>query len=216
MLGQIGEFAERFPNAQILVTSRPGAADSPALDGFQKVVLEDLSEPQKLGFIDHWHQALAANFRRNRDDAVIVQLRRAALRELERQPTLALLATNPLLCAAICALHWLSRRKVVEEAWQRGALSQDSMQTGLLAGSVWNLCEQLTRMLVHQRDLDRELGGAAFGPAYCLSYEQKREILARIAYGMVAGDLWSAMARRDVLAHVEAALAGFREQGPFS
>jgi hypothetical protein len=212
MLGQIGSFAERFPKAQILVTSRPGAADSASLDGFQKVVLEDLSEQQKLGFIDHWHQALAANFRRNRDDPVIAQLHRAALRELELQPTLALLATNPLLCAAICALHWLSRRKVVEEAWQRGALSQGSMQTGVLPGSLWNLCEQLTRMLVHQRDLDRELGGAAFGPAYCLSYEQKREILARIAYGMVASNLLSAMARKDALAHVKKALDGFPEQ----
>jgi Leucine-rich repeat (LRR) protein len=216
MLGQIGNFAERFPKAQILVTSRPGTADSASLDGFQKVVLEDLSEPQKLGFIDHWHQALAANFRRSRDDALVAQLHQAALRELERQPTLALLASNPLLCAAICALHWLSRRKVVEEAWQKGPLSQGSMQTGVLPGSLWNLCEQLTRMLVHQRDLDRELGGAAFGPAYCLSYEQKREILARIAYGMVAGDLLSAMARKDALAHVAKALDGFREQGSVS
>jgi internalin A len=216
MLGQIGNFAERFSKAQILVTSRPGAADSASLDGFQRVVLEDLSEPQKLGFIDHWHQALAANFRRKGSDAVIAQLHRAALRELERQPTLALLATNPLLCAAICALHWLSRRKVVEEAWQKGTLSQGSMQTGVLPGSLWNLCEQLTRMLVHQRDLDRELGGTAFGPAYCLSYEQKREILARIAYGMVAGDLLSAMARNDALAHVQAALERFREQIPAS
>jgi Leucine-rich repeat (LRR) protein len=216
ILEQIGDFAERFPKAQVLVTSRPGAVEDGTLDGFQKVVLEDLSEPQKLRFIDHWHRALAANFKRKADDAVIAQLHQAALRELERQPTLGLLATNPLLCAAICAVHWLSRRKTVEEAWQSGTLSTASMQMGVLPASLWNLCEALTRMLVHQRDLDRELGGAAFGPAYCLTYEQKREILARIAYGMVAGELLSAMARGDVRAHVEAALAGFRDQPPVS
>ena len=94
-----------------------------------------------------------AIFKRKADDPVIAQLHQAALRELQRQPTLGLLATNPLLCAAICALHWLSRRKVVEEAWQSGRLSPGSMQTGVLPGGLWNLCEQLTRMLVHQRDL---------------------------------------------------------------
>jgi hypothetical protein len=216
ILEQIADFVDRFPNAQVLVTSRPGAVGDGALDGFPKVVLEDLNEQQRLGFIDHWHQAFAANFKRKDDDAVVGHLHLAALRELERQPTLALLATNPLLCAAICALHWLSRRKVVEEAWESGAFSPDSMQTGVLPASLWNLCEQLTRMLVHQRDLDRELGGAAFGPAYCLTYEQKREILARIAYGMVAGELLSAMSRGDARAHVEAALAGFRDQVPAS
>jgi hypothetical protein len=208
ILEQISDFVERFPRAQILITSRPGAVEDGALGGFRKVALEDLSEQQKLGFIDHWHQALAANFKRKGDDPVVAELYQAALRELKRQPTLALLATNPMLCAAICALHWLSRRKVVEEAWQSGRLPQGSMQSGVLPGGLWNLCEQLTRMLVHQRDLDRELGGVAFGPAYCLSYEQKREILARIAYGMVAGDLLSAMARKDALDH------GRREPGP--
>ncbi len=211
ILRQVRDFAERFPKAQILVTSRPGAVEDDELDGFQKVALEELSEQQKLGFIDHWHQALATNFKRKYDDAAVAQLHQAAVRELQRQPTLALLATNPLLCSAICALHWLSRRKVVEEAWRRGTSSPGSMQSGVLPGSLWNLCEQLTRMLVHQRDLDRQLVGAAFGAAYSLSYEQKREILARIAYGMVADDLLSAMHRKDVLSHVEASLAGFRE-----
>ena len=134
ILEQIGGFAKRFPKAQILVTSRPGAVGDELPDGFQKVVLEDLSEPQRLGFIDHWHQALAANFRRE-GDSVIAQLHAAALWELERQPTLSLLATNPLLCAAICALHWLSRRKVVEEAWQSGTLPPGSMQTGCCRGA---------------------------------------------------------------------------------
>ena len=211
ILSQIEHFAERFPSAQVLVTSRPGAVDSGTLSNFQKVVLEDLSESQRLGFIDHWHRALAANSNRERNDAVIAELRRAALRELERQPSLALLATNPLLCSAICALHWLSRRKVVEEAWQ-GHATTGSMQGSVLPGSLWNLCEALTRMLVHQRDFERDLGGASFGPAYTLSYEQKRETLARIAYGMVAGDLLSAMTRKDTLAHVQAALDGFRDQ----
>jgi Leucine-rich repeat (LRR) protein len=212
ILKQISDFARRLPKAQILLTSRPGAVEGGALKGFRTVVLEDLSEQQKIEFIDHWHKALAANCECERDNSVIVQLRIAALRELEQQPTLALLATNPLLCAAICALHWLSRRKVVEEALQSQKVSPGSMQTTVLPGSLWNLCEALTRMLVHQRDLDRELGGAAFGPAYSLSYELKREILARIAYGMVAGDLLSAISRKDALAHVQAALTGFREK----
>ena len=86
------------------------------------------------------------------------------------------------------------------------------MQGTVLPGSLWNLCELLTRMLVHQRDLDREVGGAPFGAAYSLSYKLKREILARIAYGMVAGDLLSAMGRGTARAHVQAALSGFREQ----
>jgi NACHT domain/Leucine Rich repeats (2 copies) len=214
ILEQIGDFCERFPNAQILVTSRPGAVEEGTLSGFQKVEIEDLSQPQKLEFIDHWHRALAANFRRAHNDTAIARLHQAALRELEQQPTLALLATNPMLCAAICALHWLSRRKAVEEAWRAPVPSPGSIHGTVLPASLWNLCEQLTRMLVHQRDLDRELGGTALGATYDLSYELKREILARIAYGMVAGDLLSAMVQTDALAHIRTALSSSREQVP--
>lgn len=211
LLAEIANFAKRFPKAQIIVTSRPGAAALSVLPGFEKVELEELSEGQQREFIAHWHHALAANYQRSRDDTAVAALQQAVYRELEQQRALAQLATNPLLCAAVCALHWLSRRKVVEEAWSsRADFAGFTIEGTVLPASRWNLCEKLTYMLVHQRDLDRELGGETFGAAYHLSYELKREILARIAYDMVASDLLSAMTRIDAQRHVEAALAAYR------
>lgn len=210
VLGQIEGYAKRFPMAQILVTARPNAVEADALDGFLRVELDDLDPDQKRCFIEHWHAALAANVRRQADDPIIRFLREAVRRELERQPALDRLAANPLLCAAVCALHWLQRRHQVNEGWARPEAFA-GFEGNVLPGNIWSLCEKLVYMLAHQRDLDRRLQGGSFGPAYELSYELKREILARLAYGMVAGDLLSAMPRDEAVPQIDAAVAKSRE-----
>jgi len=208
VLKRIADYAKRFPKAQVLVTSRPEATDRARLKDFVPVELDELNPEQQVAFIAHWHKALALNLDRASDDPAIEALQAALGRELERQPALVRLAVNPLLCGAICALHWMFRRPLVEDAWHGKEVS--GFEESVLPGTLWSLTEALTEMLVHQRDVVRKLPGERFGEAYGLSYDTKREILARIAYGMTEDELVSALPRGKAIEHAQAALNALR------
>ena len=163
--------------------------------GFLEAEVDDLTPEQRSRFVESWHRALAIKLGCDEDDQDIMRIASNLQAALERQPKIALLATNPLLCAAICALH--------------------ERNPGNLPKDEWDLCERLTRMLVEQRDRTHGRNEAIrlseFGPAYQLPYNDKRSILARIAEAMVSQQL-SALPRDEVLDHVASALAEQRSR----
>ena len=208
-LKQIGDWATQFPDAQIVVTSRPGATPKTALAGFTRVELDELSDDQKVRFVDHWHQALSLQLQWARDDAIVVALASGVRRELAGQRALNDLAANPLLCASLCALHWDRRREAALTAHRTGAAFRTDSY--ILPSDRWEICEALVQMLLQRREQE-SLGFdiAAFPEAYRLNPKQKRAALVRIAYGMAENDMRSTMPRADAVRRVEQALVDMR------
>ena len=208
-LEKIRQWATRFPNAQIVVTSRPGAIPDLALRDFTCVELDELSEDQKARFVDHWHRALCLQRRWARDDAIVVALVGAVRRELAGQRALNDLAANPLLCASLCALHWDRRREVAVTAHRTGAIFR--IDSYILPSDRWEICEALVQMLLQRREQESlGLDISAFPEAYRLNPKQKRAALVRIAYGMTENDMRSTMPRADAVRRIEQALVDMR------
>ena len=89
------------------MASCPGAFDKSILKDLNFIVtqLDELSPDQRNVFIDHWHQAYVDNAGISTDDEDLRICRDNLKTALRLQPQIGRLATNPLLCAGICALH---------------------------------------------------------------------------------------------------------------
>ncbi len=106
-----------FPDACYIVTSRPtGLKDSQGevwqewedwaqREQFSNLTLEPMSAANMEKFIIQWHEALAAAQLPEDRQKDLNSMARNLQRLLEQRPELQRLATNPLLCAMICALH---------------------------------------------------------------------------------------------------------------
>ncbi|GAA1908771.1 NACHT domain-containing protein [Streptomyces sodiiphilus] len=86
-----------FPDNLWLVTARPSAVrhDWLAGDGFTDLSLAPMSREDTTAFVRRWHTATRT------DEETCADL----LDVLRRRPDLARLATNPLMCGLVCALH---------------------------------------------------------------------------------------------------------------
>ncbi|MFF7639032.1 NACHT domain-containing protein [Streptomyces canus] len=86
-----------YPDNLWLVTSRPSAVhdDWLALDGFAELSLAPMNRDAVTEFVERWHTATGAD----------PSLARRLLTAVHTKQDLAALATNPLMCALICALH---------------------------------------------------------------------------------------------------------------
>ncbi len=106
-----------FPDACYIVTSRPTGLKNSQGDVWQEwedwaqreqfshLTLEPMSPANMEKFIIQWHQALAAAQLPEDRQRDLNSMARNLQRLLEQRPELQRLATNPLLCAMICALH---------------------------------------------------------------------------------------------------------------
>lgn len=95
-----------FPNNRVIVTSRPTAVTENWLTrlDFKVSVLQPMEPPDIIAFIEHWHDAAAASAPpEESEDIRLLGLKLAAA--VRERPQLQALATSPLLCALLCALH---------------------------------------------------------------------------------------------------------------
>lgn len=74
-------------------------------DGFVDATLQDMTPQDITSFVAHWHDAVASGLDDGEDKAKLPELSQALTLELKKNSDLAKLATSPLLCAMICALH---------------------------------------------------------------------------------------------------------------
>jgi hypothetical protein len=156
------ELVAAFPKARYVVTSRPTAAARDWLDaeGFDTAELQPMSWPDVRFFIRHWHKALATTSTYTAEQ--LASYEATLLQTLQGRRHLRALATNPLLCALLCALH-LDRRM---------QLPRDRMELYSIA----------LDMLLERRDTERRIlseGGAA------LSRTDKTLILQGLAYWLI-------------------------------
>ncbi|MFE0133988.1 NACHT domain-containing protein [Streptomyces sp. NPDC059037] len=137
-----------------LATTRPSALAPGWLEreGFHEFTLNALRPDDLRRFIQRWHRAAAA--REGEDDALIQSLR--------VRPELSRLATNPLMCTLICALH--------------------RERNGYLPAGRAALYKAALSMLLERRDVERGLRGLK------LSEEAAAEPLKRLAYWLIRNE----------------------------
>ncbi|MCF6256387.1 MAG: NACHT domain-containing protein [Gammaproteobacteria bacterium] len=160
-----------FPNNIFIVSTRPTAVSDKWLsaEGFSEAHINPMSAIDREHFIDRWHEAVSAELKRQGKIVDLATISSELKSTLLGNPQIARLASNPLLCAAICALHRDRGKKLPQ--------SQSS------------LCEALCEMLLHRRDEESGIDEAAQASAYSnFHYDQKRALIQHLAHHMVLNE----------------------------
>ncbi len=146
------ELLWEFPGNVCLVTARPSAVreDWLSAEGFRELSLSPMSREDVAAFIERWHRAAKAG--RERADALLAAVR-------SRQD-LGRLATNPLMCGLLCALHRTSH--------------------GYLPRGREELYEAALRMLLERRDRQRSIEHGL-----ALDARAQAVLLERLAYWLI-------------------------------
>ncbi|MER6083152.1 NACHT domain-containing protein [Streptomyces sp. NPDC001833] len=142
-----------FPGNRWMLTSRPTAVRPEwlAAEGFRELTLAPMRRADVTTFLDRWHTAAQAP-----------QFKGPLLDSLRTKRDLARLATNPLMCGLICALHRERR--------------------GFLPTGRKELYDAALAMLLARRDRERGMGAV---DEVELSEEVQLELLQRLAYALV-------------------------------
>ena len=132
-----------FPNAKFVVTSRPGAASGQWLEreGFDTAEVQPMTWPDVREFIRHWHAAFRGQSADQERRDHLAACEQGLLEALYTRRHLRLLATSPLLCALICALHLDRRMHLPRNRMELYAVAMD--------------------MLLERRDVERQISGPA-------------------------------------------------------
>jgi NACHT domain len=161
-----------YPSVVCIVSSRPAALDLAELPaGFDALTLEPMRLRESEQLVLQWHEAVSTNML---DLVKLQQLERSRLSlqsALPSRPALRALASNPLLCAMMCALNWHFS----------GQIPSDRM----------TLYQSAIDLLVSRRDDDREIESELLRQ---LGPKNSQEILDRLAYWMMRNGLSEAPA----------------------
>ncbi|MGA4861044.1 NACHT domain-containing protein [Streptomyces lavendulocolor] len=153
-----------FPHARYVVTTRPSAVpeDWLAHHGFAAHSLLPMERDDIRAFIEHWHEAArqecAAPGERDRLDT----FEKSLLHAVGTRRALGRLATNPLMCALLCALN-RDRRMQLPRARKE-------------------LYDAALDMLLVRRDSEREVVGVE---GVDLTREEQMALLQRFAYWLI-------------------------------
>ncbi|GAA1869853.1 NACHT domain-containing protein [Pseudonocardia ailaonensis] len=141
------QFSSAYPEVPIVVTSRPSAVEKDWLKsaGFTQIQLEPMSVPDVAEFLHRWHTAIGEAAREGDvslpcDPPELDRYETSLHRQLAARRHLQSLATNPLMCAMLCALN-LDRQT---------RLPADRMK----------LYEDAILLLLERRDSGREIPAA--------------------------------------------------------
>ncbi|MFI9239662.1 NACHT domain-containing protein [Streptomyces sp. NPDC053079] len=148
-----------YPDARYVITTRPSAVREGWLAdaGFTELELLPMSRGDVLSFIDRWHTAAGrADSERLRAFSESLSAAVVAKRDLGR------LATNPLMCALICALN----------RSRRGYLPHGRME----------LYRAALELLLIRRDREREIVVGLEGPEL---EQAQTALLQKIAYWLI-------------------------------
>ncbi|MFD5715907.1 NACHT domain-containing protein [Streptomyces pharetrae] len=156
------ELLDVYPGNQWLVTSRPSAvrADWLAADGFTELALTPMSGDDVAAFITRWHAAARIGAP---DPGLLDTYERTLLDAVRTKPDLGQLATNPLMCGLICALH-RDRR-------------------GYLPHGRQELYDAALSMLLARRDEERDM--ITPGDGVHLTELPQIQLLQRLAYWLI-------------------------------
>jgi hypothetical protein len=156
-----------YPNARYVVTSRQYAVSDKWLTrlGFDYCEMQPMDMNAIDEFIDHWHKAVQGELREDDDILAHQSLPVKLKREIRLNRSLRELATNPLLCAMLCALH------------------RDRTQH--LPSDRIELYEAGCYMLLERLDPERHIKLQDYPR---LTYRQKENLLQDLAYWMLVNE----------------------------
>jgi NACHT domain len=160
------DLCRQYPYSHYVVTSRPPAVADGWLseDDFDHARLEPMSMRDVEAFIDHWYKAAAPQSPTDAPQDIAAE-RDALVRTIRRSSPLRRLATSPLLCALLCALH------------------RDG-NANLPADRV-ELYELALAALLERRDAQRRVPDSTAEAIPQLNIRRKQLILQKLAYWLV-------------------------------
>ncbi|MFE0176083.1 NACHT domain-containing protein [Streptomyces sp. NPDC059002] len=155
----LSDLIDAYPGNRWLVTSRPSAVREDWLteEGFTELTLSAMSKAEAAAFIERWHAA--ARTGEAEEDAALAAYEQQLQEAVGSKPDLGRLATNPLMCGLICALH-RDRRGFLP-------LGRKDLYTAALS------------MLLLRRDRERHISATE------LREEPQLQLLQRLAYWLI-------------------------------
>ncbi|MFP3988731.1 NACHT domain-containing protein [Streptomyces sp. E11-3] len=155
----LSDLIEAYPGNRWLVTSRPSAIreDWLADEGFAELALSEMDHTAVTAFIQRWHRAARTGVAE--EDVDLAAYETQLLEAVRTKPDLGRLATNPLMCGLICALH-RDRR-------------------GFLPHGRKDLYTAALSMLLTRRDRERDMRVPE------LREEPQIQLLQRLAYWLI-------------------------------
>lgn len=159
-LAWVKDLLAAYPEARYVITTRPSAVREGWLSdaGFTELELLPMSRGDVAAFIDRWHTAAGAG-----QNAQLRVFRDALTTAVVAKPDLGRLATNPLMCALICALN----------RSRRGYLPHGRME----------LYRAALELLLVRRDREREIVAGRDGME--LEHTHQVALLQKIAYWLI-------------------------------
>ena len=164
----LASLIEEFPKARYVVTSRPAAVSEEWLksDDFLAATLEPMSPADVTSFVHKWHEAVRSEIVDAAENDKLEHCEQKMQEALARERPLRQLATNPLMCALLCALH----------RDRQGQLPHDRIE----------IYDAALEMLLERRDSERGVTDEIPG----LTRRRKMIILQAIAYWLMRNG-WS-------------------------
>ncbi|MEI5098548.1 NACHT domain-containing protein [Streptomyces sp. PmtG] len=155
----LADLMDAYPGNRWLVTSRPSAVreDWLADEDFTELTLAPMSGTDVAAFVRRWHAAATCGA--PEEDAALAAYETQLLEAVRAKPDLGRLATNPLMCGLICALH-RDRRGFLP-------LGRKDLYTAALS------------MLVLRRDRERHMNVPE------VREEPQLQLLQRLAYWLI-------------------------------
>ncbi|GAB2573702.1 NACHT domain-containing protein [Streptomyces capparidis] len=153
-----------YPDNLWLVTSRPAAVGDGWLAGedFTELTLSPMTRAEVTTFVERWHNAARSTAADEEERARLDDFQGRLLETLHRKQDLSRLATNPLMCGLICALHRERRAHL-----PRGRKE---------------LYDAALSMLLARRDVERDIGNP---DGIWVSEEAQVQLLQRLAYWLI-------------------------------
>lgn len=181
-----------YPRTAVVVTTRPTAVDDGWLSrkDFAEFQLLPMNPRDVTEFVRRWHDAARSIALRDLHRTELSAYEAQLLSTLSRKQDLGRLATSPLMCAMICALH-RDRR-------------------GFLPDSRMKLYGAALTMLLVRRDSERAIGAPE---GLMLSEEAQQKILQEIAYWMIRNEIAEAE-QQDVVALIARLLPAMPQVAP--
>ncbi|MGP8300000.1 NACHT domain-containing protein [Streptomyces inhibens] len=191
---KLGEWTDRYPGNVWIVTSRPSAVPGHWLagEGFSEVSLAPMSREDVAAFIQRWHRAAAQQS--PADLGRLGHYERTLLNAVRITRDLGRLATNPLMCGLLCALH-RDRR-------------------GYLPNGRKELYDAALSMLLERRDRERAMAAT---DGVELTRQPKIQLLQKLAHWMLVNgrsEMDRATAIDTLARHLPAIPDAARQGGP--
>ncbi|MFJ6481037.1 NACHT domain-containing protein [Streptomyces sp. NPDC091682] len=156
-----------YPDARYVVTTRPSAVREDWLSGhgFSRSSLLPMERRGTKAFITHWHDAARTDCHSAEELAHLDRYEQSLVRAVSTRRDLGRLATNPLMCALLCALN---RDRHMHLPRARKELYDAALD-----------------MLLVRRDNEREITGVE---GVYLSRDEQTLLLQRLAYWLIRNE----------------------------